>query len=147
MMNPSSHDIYCPSNHESGSLTVFVAIISLALFVMVGLVVDGGSALAADRSAYSVAEQAARAGAGQISISQLRSKGIVALNDSKAVNAAVSYAAAAGLPATAYVSGSTVIVHISYSRPTTIISLIGIDSLHITATASAQNVEGSGSGS
>jgi Flp pilus assembly protein TadG len=134
------------SLRESGSLTVFVAVMSLALFVMIGLVVDGGSALAADRSAYSVAEQAARAGAGQISVSQLRSKGVVALNNSKAVSAAVSYAAAAGLPATAYVSGNTVVVDISYSRPTAIISLIGIDSLRITATASAQNVEGAGGG-
>ncbi len=131
-------------HRESGSLTVFVAVISLALFIMVGLVVDGGSALAADRSAYSAAEQAARAGAGQISVSQLRSKGVVVLNDSRAVSAALSYATAAGFPATAYVSGNTVIVHISYYKPTAIISLIGIDSLHITATASAQNVEGSG---
>ncbi|MHB8262491.1 MAG: pilus assembly protein TadG-related protein [Acidimicrobiales bacterium] len=125
-------------------MTAFVAVISFSLFVLVGLVVDGGSAIAADRGAYGIAEQAARAGAGQISISKLRSTGMITLNAGRAVRVAEAYAAAGGHPGTASVSGDTVTVSISYSRPTAIISLIGINNLHISATASAENVKGSG---
>jgi len=127
---------------ETGSLTAFFAVISFSLFVLIGLVVDGGAAIAADRAAYGIAEQAARAGAGQISVSRLRSVGTVTLNASRAIRVADAYAASAGHPGTASVSGDTVTVSISYNRPTVIISLIGISSLHISATASARNVEG-----
>jgi Flp pilus assembly protein TadG len=131
-------------HHEEGSLTAFVAIIAFALFVLIGLVVDGGAVIAADRGAYGIAEQAARAGAGQISVSQLRSTGVVTLNTGRAIRAAEEYATAAGHPGTAYVSGGTVTVTISYNYPTVIISLIGINSLHVSATASATNVKGLG---
>src|SRR5581483_8008697 len=48
---------------DDGSVTAFVAVLLVALFALMGLVVDGGTAISAQQSAVDEAEQAARAGA------------------------------------------------------------------------------------
>ena len=48
---------------EDGQVTAFVAVLMLALLAMMGLVSDGGRALAAHLSAVNQAQEAARAGA------------------------------------------------------------------------------------
>lgn len=53
---------------ERGSVTAFTAVLGLALLICAGLVVDGGAKIQAYREAYAVAEEAARAGAGQVDI-------------------------------------------------------------------------------
>ena len=56
---------------DDGSLSAFVALVFLALLVLMGLVVDGGSAFTAHQAAVDEAEQAARAGAGALSVDAL----------------------------------------------------------------------------
>ena len=99
---------------EEGSFTVFLAVLAVALFALVGLVIDGGRAVAAQSAASGDAEQAARVGAAQISIQAARS-GIVAIDPVAAARAANDYLQAVGSPGQVTVSGQTVIVRIQTS--------------------------------
>jgi Flp pilus assembly protein TadG len=126
---------------DAGSLTAFVAVFCLTLFILVGLVVDGGRAIAARSAAMSEAEQAARAGAGQVSVDSLRS-GEVAIDPASAIRAAEAYLVSVGQPGTTTVVGQMVTVHIVTEDPTTILGIVGIKSIAISVTASAINVHG-----
>ncbi len=129
------------TERESGSLTAFVAVFALALFALIGLVVDAGRAVAAKRSAYDIAEQAARAGAGQLSVDALR-RGQVVIDPAAAVQASDAYLAAAGQNGTTSVSGQTVTVRIEDTEPTVMLQIVGIDRINVTAVASASDVHG-----
>ena len=61
-------------------LTAFVAVLAVALFAIVGMAVDSGRAIAAQRLVADEAGQAARAGAGQLSVDALRD-GRLAIDD------------------------------------------------------------------
>ena len=58
-------------DHRPGSITAFVALMLVAIFALIGLVVDGGSDLEHSPVAVDEAEQAARAGAGALSVAAL----------------------------------------------------------------------------
>lgn len=60
-------------------MSVFVVIFSIAVFLLAGLLVDGGAAINARLKAADVAEQGARAAADQIDIDALRATGQVRL--------------------------------------------------------------------
>jgi hypothetical protein len=126
---------------EWGSLTAFMAVFCVTLFVLVGLVVDAGRAIAARSAVMTEAQQAARAGAGQLSVGALRS-GLVEIDPSAAVRAAKVYLASVGQSGTASVIGQTVTVHIATDEPTVILGIVGINQIGITVTASAVNVHG-----
>jgi len=118
-----------------------VALLLVAVFALVGLVVDGGSALSARQSAADEAEQAARAGAGALSVDALRS-GSLQIDQAKAVAAAERFTVVAGHPGTAAVSSGTVKVSIHYQIHTQILGIIGINTLSISATATAVDLRG-----
>lgn len=126
---------------EQGSLTAFLAVLAVALFVLVGLVVDGGRAVVAKREAIDVAEQAARVGADQLSVDALRS-GTVVVDPSAATTAVARYLAAAGEQGVATVTGDSVTVHVSSTTPTVILGMVGISTIPVSASASATNVHG-----
>ncbi|HUC36254.1 MAG TPA: pilus assembly protein TadG-related protein [Acidimicrobiales bacterium] len=128
-------------SRDSGSLSVFVAVLAVALFALVGLVVDAGRAVAARAAAMDQAEQAARAGAAQVSIDALRA-GQIALNPASAVQAAEKYLANVGQSGSASVLGQTVTVRISESEPTVMLGIVGIHRIDISVVASATNVHG-----
>jgi len=126
---------------DEGVVAAFVLLLLIGLFALVGLVVDGGSALTARQAAASEAEQAARAGAGAISVDELRS-GSVQIDPTSALAAAESFMAAAGHPGTASVSGGVVTTRIAYDVPTVILGIVGVGHLRVTASASAVDVNG-----
>ncbi len=126
---------------EAGALVAFVLLLLLGLMALLGLVVDGGAALTAHQAAEVEAEQAARSGAGAISVDALRS-GTVRLDPAAAVAAAERFTAAAGHPGTATVSGGVVSVTISYRLPTTVLGIVGIRSLGVSAVAAAEDLHG-----
>ncbi|MEU8272535.1 pilus assembly protein TadG-related protein [Sphaerisporangium sp. NPDC049002] len=67
-------------------MSVFVVIFSVVVFMLAGLLVDGGAALNARLRASDIAEQAARAAADQIDVENLRVTGQVRLlGDDRAV--------------------------------------------------------------
>ena len=119
-------------------MTVVLMTMFLAL---TGLVADGGRYLDAKQAAASEAEQAARAGAGSLDVSQLHA-GNVALDPANAVTAAENFMAFAGHSGTAWVVGNTVYAEISYRQPTQLLGIIGVGSLQITVTESATDVSG-----
>jgi hypothetical protein len=131
---------------QEGSISAFVVLLLIALFALMGMVLDGGSALAARQSATDEAEQAARAGAGALSIDSLRS-GSVEIDQTAAVEAADQFTVVAGHPGTATVAGGTVTVQIRYRIPTEVLGIIGVTTLPVVASASAVDVEGVTTGS
>jgi hypothetical protein len=134
------------ANLQEGSISAFVVLALVAIFVLMGLVVDGGSALTAQQAASDEAQQAARAGAGALSVNALRS-GSLQLDPGAAVAAAEAFTVAAGHPGTASVSSGVVTVSVHYRIPTALLGLVGIDSLAVSAAASAVDVEGVTEGS
>ncbi len=131
---------------DAGSLSAFAALLLVALFALSGLVLDGGTALAAHQAAANEAEEAARAGAGALSVDALRT-GALVLDPSAAVAAAEAFTSSAGHPGTAAVTGGTVTVHVSYQVPTAVLGIIGISSLTVSASASAIDLQGVSVGS
>jgi hypothetical protein len=126
---------------DRGSLSAFVVLLLVAIFVLMGLVVDGGLAASARQQAADEAEQAARAGAGSISVEALRS-GQLQIDDSAAISAAEQFMVAAGHPGVATVSSGSVQVEIRYRIPTVILGIVGITTLPVSATATAVDVSG-----
>ena len=126
---------------EVGSLTAFMVVLCLALFALIGLVVDAGRAIAARSIAMAEAQQAARAGAGQLSIDALRA-GRIEIDPTDAVRAADAYLASIGQSGTAVVIGQTVRVHINSGEPTVILGIVGVNRIEVSVTATAVNVHG-----
>jgi Flp pilus assembly protein TadG len=126
---------------EDGSFTVFVAVLALALFALVGLVVDGGRAVAAQSAVTGEAEQAARLGAAQISVQAIRS-GTVAVDPTAAARVVAAYLRTVGTEGSVTVAGDTVNVHIESSETTVILGIVGVQQIGISASASATNVHG-----
>jgi Putative Flp pilus-assembly TadE/G-like len=126
---------------ESGAITVFVALLAVALFALAGLVLDGGRAVSAQQAAQDEADQAARSGAEALSVNALRT-GTVRLDVQAAMANAVAYTVAAGHPGTAEVVGNAVEVTIHYRVPTDILGIVGIGTLPVSATARAVDVHG-----
>ena len=56
-------------------MSVFTVLFSVVVFLLAGLLVDGGAAINARLRAADIAEQAARAGADQIDVDHLRATG------------------------------------------------------------------------
>lgn len=57
---------------EGGAAAVWFAILGMSLFMLAGLVIDGGLTISKREQAYDIAEQAARAAADQIDLAELR---------------------------------------------------------------------------
>ena len=122
---------------ESGMVTAFVVIFTLALLAMAGLVLDGGLALAAKVGAIDDAQAAARAGAQAIDIPLYRATGQITLDPQAAVADARRFLAASEHTGTVTVAGNQVTVTVSLTRPTQILSIVGIDSIGVSGTGSA----------
>ena len=127
---------------ESGMVTAFVVIFTLALLVMTGLVLDGGLALAAKVQAIDDAQAAARAGAQAIDIPLYRATGQITLDPGEAVTDARRYLAASGHTGTVAVTGDQVTVTVSVTQATQILSIVGVDQLTVSGTGSASAQQG-----
>ncbi|MEV4390568.1 pilus assembly protein TadG-related protein [Nonomuraea sp. NPDC049607] len=127
---------------ERGSVTVFTAVITFALLLCAGLMVDGGTKIQAYREAYATAEEAARAGAGQMNAGRAYAEGRFEIDAAQALYAARAYLSAAGHTGTVSTAANQVQVTVTVSKPTTLISLIGIGTVTATATAAARMFHG-----
>lgn len=132
-----------PCRDDRGSTSLFFITIAIALFLMVGLVVDGGGKVRSLQRANAVADQAARAG-GQAIIGPQAIRGDGAkLDTGSAKSAAQSYLGRSG------VSGSVAIVNGTRLRVTAtnrydpvFLSLIGIGTMTSSGSAEVRLVEG-----
>ncbi len=64
---------------ERGSVAVFTVVFAVAVIFLTALIVDGGIAMNARERAADIAEQAARAAAGNINVAGLRADGVAAI--------------------------------------------------------------------
>ena len=126
---------------ETGSLSLWMAILATGLFATVALVASGGEALAAKARAESQAFTAARAGAEQISASSLAT-GAPTLDPAGAHHAAEQALAADNAAGTILVSDRTVAVAVTAQVPGGLLSLVGIRTLEVTGTAQATATPG-----
>jgi len=126
---------------DDGAIAAFVVLLMVGFLALLGLVVDGGTALTSHQAAQVEAEQAARAGAGALSVDALRA-GTIQIDAPAALATADGFMAAAGHPGTSVVANGVVTVRIHYQVPTAILGLIGIDRLDVWAEAAAVNVGG-----
>jgi hypothetical protein len=127
---------------ESGMVTAFVVVFSLALIMMAGLVLDGGLTLASKIQAIDDAQAAARAGAQAIDIPAYRATGQITLDPTEAVTDADHYLASTGHTGTVSVNGEQVTVTVSITQPMQILSLAGIDHLTVTGSGTATAEQG-----
>jgi hypothetical protein len=122
---------------DRGTVTAFVVVWLAAALLLGGLVLDAGLAVSTKVNARAVANAAARAGARELDITALRTRGIVRLDPAKARATAASWIARAGLAGTATVAGNAVTVNVTTARRTQLLGLIGITNIPVHAIATA----------
>ncbi len=124
---------------DDGSIVVMVPSLAVGMMALAGLVVDGGTALAAHGRAADVAQQAARAAADALdptSVRQARPARLVA-NPAAARAAANRVLDVGAVSGTVTVSGDTITVLATVRKRTAILSAIGVNTVQGTATATA----------
>jgi uncharacterized membrane protein len=125
---------------ESGSVTPLVAVMLLGLLAVAALVVDGGVLFSARRDLQALADGAARAGAMAVDVQNLRETELVRLDPEEAEKAARQYLDAAGFNGTSTIRADilSVTVHLSETRPTVMMGLLGVRSVRVQADAVAR---------
>jgi Flp pilus assembly protein TadG len=122
---------------DSGSLTLMLAVMMVVLLCFAGLAIDGGRKLAESQNAYSIAEEAARAGAGMVNTTTAYGSGRYQVNEPVALAAAQAYLAKTGYSGTVTSTGNRIRVTVTVVEHTTVLSLIGIDTMTSKGTAVA----------
>ena len=125
---------------ERGSVSAFVAVIALALVMVAGMAYDGGQIVAAQATARDLAAAAARAGAQEVDLDRLRSRGEPLLDPERATEAVQAFLDQAGQPGSAVVEGATVRVTVRVRQP---MRILPVPDRVVSATDSATAVDGS----
>lgn len=127
---------------DTGTIALYTVLFTPAVFLLAGLLVDGGLAIHARQRAADMAEQAARAGANQIDEAALRATGEPVIDTGRACRAAADLLGEFGTPvdgapgcsATAEEVSVTVTIRVELQ----LLSIApGFDDFTITSTASA----------
>jgi len=130
------------SRRDKGSVTIWLALASFVMIVLVGVAVDLSGQVYAQQHARDIAAQAARTAGQQIDASR-GVRGIGAqTNTAQAIAAAKSYIAAAGMEGDATVTGggTTITVSVVDTYETKFLSTIGLTSLRVTGSAETRVV-------
>ena len=125
---------------ERGTVSTFVAVITVAMLTAAGLAIDGGRKIAALREATHIADNAARAGAQAIDVDTLRTTGVLIVDPDVAVAEADAYLASLGHSGQIQVSGDTVTVTVSITVDAVLLP-VGEITVTATETAAAVNEE------
>lgn len=130
---------------DTGTATAFVVFLAVALLALAGLVVDGGLAINARQQVADDAEQAARAGAQQVDVLTLRQTGDVRIEPAAARQAAVDFLRIRGYAAadvSVSADAATVTVAARRTTDTALLSLVGVRSFTVDASARARAAVG-----
>jgi hypothetical protein len=127
-------------DEHGAASTGMVVVLGVALLVVGGLVIDGGYTLGARREAMNQAEQAARAGSDALNEGSLRD-GTIRVDPGRAVAAANAYLARVGAHGRVSVNGDEVTVTVTSRQDTKILSIVGVGSFPVKATASAVSID------
>ncbi|WP_345580254.1 pilus assembly protein TadG-related protein [Nonomuraea rosea] len=113
------------------------------LLLFVGLVVDVGNKLRAGWEAVGIAEEAARAGAGQIDRAAAYRGDELIVDRGAALRAAQAHLSSSGHQGSAIISGpASVRVTVTVTKTTWLLSLVGMSTVSMTAHADADLVAG-----
>ena len=123
---------------ERGAVTVFVVVFTTTLILVAGLATDGGLLLAARRAAINEAEAAARDGAQALRTDRLRLDGSVSIDPAGARRRVGAYLARTGHDGTVEVSGDTVRVEVSFTKPLAVLGLAGLAPITVRGSGDAQ---------
>jgi Flp pilus assembly protein TadG len=130
------------SRRERGSATIWLALASFVMIVLVGVAVDLSGQVYAQQHARDVAAQAARTAGQQIDAAR-GVRGVGAQTDTtQAIAAAKAYIAAAGMSGDATITGggTTITVTVADTYETKFLSIIGLQSLRVTGSAETRVV-------
>lgn len=130
---------------ERGAISAMIVTLIVMLFMLAGLVIDGGFAINARQRIYDDAEQAARAAANQIDLEALRETGQVVLLEADAVQAGRAYMTERGYDpgrVDVVAGAGEVTVTASDTVNTSLLQLIFIDSFDIEGTATSRPAVG-----
>ena len=128
---------------DTGSITLMLVALFVALIALAGIVIDGGAKLNQAENATAIAQEAARAGAGMVNEGKALSTGSFTVDQAQAVAAAQQYLASAGYHGSVTpVGAESIQVRVTVTGPTRVLSIIGIDSMTSTGTATASLVTG-----
>lgn len=136
-----------PGHHrdsERGALSLMIVVLFAALMTLAGIVVDGAAKLTADENAVALAQEAARAGATTVDVSNAYASGSFVVDQGRALDAARQYLLGVGCDRFTLEAIGTRAIRVSVTliEPTKFLSLIGIDSFASTGTATAALVTG-----
>jgi len=132
------------AERDEGTVTAFAVILTSALLACIGLVVDGGLALTAKVRAVGLAQEAARSGAQDIDLTAYRANGRLALRQDAAIADARAFLTRAGATGTATATLDSVTVTVDTEQPTTLLRLVGITTLRVSAHATARALTDAG---
>jgi len=126
------------SRSDRGSVTGFVVGMTLALLLCAGLVFDGGRLVAGRIAAADAAENAARAGAQQVT--GIRA-GAWHLDPTRAAAVAKQYLAAEGVEGSATATEDAVTVTVSRTTTMTLLQLVGVGARTVQVSRTATAVD------
>ena len=130
---------------ERGSITIWLAVSSFVMMILVGLAVDLSGQVHAKQRAHNIAAEAARTGGEQVQAAPAIQGQYVAIEAVAARNAAEDYLTAAGVTGTVTViGGDTITVAVTDTYTPKFLSVIGIGDLTVTSRASARLVRSIG---
>ncbi|WP_409331584.1 TadE/TadG family type IV pilus assembly protein [Trujillonella humicola] len=125
------------ADSDQGSISAFFAVLVPALLLVIGLAVDGGAKVAATQRANAIADEAARAGGQALDIAAALA-GVIRVDPAAAIAAAENYLDRNGVAgAVTVVDGDTLRVTTTVTEPTTFLGLIGITTLTVEGTGTA----------
>ncbi|MEU6346246.1 hypothetical protein ABZ883_35445 [Streptomyces sp. NPDC046977] len=133
-----------PARGDRGGVAVFVAICTMALLAIAGLVLDGGGKLRATERADALAVEAARAGGQALDPAGAITGTVIRVDPAAAQAAATEYLRQAGVHGTVTLSPDrsqlTVVVDTTYA--TRFLPVIGIASMDVTGHGTATLLHG-----
>ncbi|WP_425824635.1 pilus assembly protein TadG-related protein [Streptomyces fractus] len=124
---------------DAGGVELFLPIMAIAIFVMLGLVVDGTGVLNGNSRATYAAQEAARAAGQQIDPDQAITGEAIVVDPDAAAAAAQDYLDAEGLSGDVVVSedGKVITVTVNDSYDPMFASLLGVDHLPVSGEGKA----------
>lgn len=124
---------------DRGSMSVFFAVTTIAILMVMGLLVDGGGALNAGNRATSLAQEAARTAGQQLDPAQAIEGTAITIDPDAAIGAAQDYLAAANVEGEVSISdnGQTLHVTVHDSYTPYFAQVIGMAKINVTGTATA----------
>ena len=130
---------------ERGSVTIWLVTTTVVMIVLVGLAVDLGGQVHAQQRAHDLAAQAARAGGEQLQAAPAIEGRYLDIDAAAARTAAQHFLAAAGVTGTVTLtSGTTITVTVTDVYQPRFLTLIGINHLTVTGSASAHVIRSLG---